>query len=44
MRGFLSIPACDVYVRLETTGAAMKIARDYRILSAISRAIFTRLA
>ena len=26
-RGVLSIPACDVYVRLETTGAAIKIAR-----------------
>ena len=26
-RGVLSIPTCDVYVRLETTGAAMKIAR-----------------
>ena len=26
-RGVLSIPACGVYVRLETTGAAMKIAR-----------------
>ena len=26
-RGVLSIPACDVYVRLETSGAAMKIAR-----------------
>ena len=25
-RGILSIPACDVYVRLETTGAAIKIA------------------
>ena len=25
--GVLSIPACDVYVRLETTGAAIKIAR-----------------
>ena len=26
-RGVLSILACDVYVRLETTGAAIKIAR-----------------
>ena len=26
-RGVLSIPACDVYVRLETTGAAIKISR-----------------
>ena len=26
-RGVLSIPVCDVYVRLETTGAAIKIAR-----------------
>ena len=26
-RGALSIPACDVYVRLEATGAAVKIAR-----------------
>ena len=26
-RGVLSIPPCDVYVRLETTGAVMKIAR-----------------
>ena len=26
-RGVLSIPACDVYVRLETTDAAIKIAR-----------------
>ena len=26
-RGVLNIPTCDVYVRLETTGAAMKIAR-----------------
>ena len=26
-RGVLSIPACDVYARLETTGAAMKFAR-----------------
>ena len=26
-RGVLSISACDVYVRLETTGAAIKIAR-----------------
>ena len=26
-RGVLSIPTCDVYVGLETTGAAMKIAR-----------------
>ena len=26
-RGVLSIPTCDVYVRLETTSAAMKIAR-----------------
>ena len=26
-RRVLSIPACDVYVRLETTGAAVKIAR-----------------
>ena len=26
-RDVLSIPACDVYVRLETTGAAIKIAR-----------------
>ena len=26
-RGVLSIPTCNVYVRLETTGAAMKIAR-----------------
>ena len=26
-RGVLSIPACDVYVRLDTTGAAIKIAR-----------------
>ena len=26
-RGVLSIPACDVYVKLETTGAPMKIAR-----------------
>ena len=25
--GVLSIPACDVNVRLETTGAAIKIAR-----------------
>ena len=25
-RGVLSIPTCDVYVRLETTGAAIKIA------------------
>ena len=25
--GVLSIPACNVYVRLETTGAAIKIAR-----------------
>ena len=25
-RGVLSIPACDVYVRLETTSAAIKIA------------------
>ena len=24
-RGVLSIPACDVYVRLETTGATIKI-------------------
>ena len=23
-----SIPACDVYARLETTGAAIKIARE----------------
>ena len=27
-RGVLSIPACDVYVRLETTGAAIKISRE----------------
>ena len=26
-RGVLSIPACDVYVRLETIGAAIKIVR-----------------
>ena len=26
-RGVLSISACDVYVRLETTGAVIKIAR-----------------
>ena len=26
-RGVLNIPACDVYVRLETTGGAIKIAR-----------------
>ena len=26
-RGVLSIPACDVYVRLKTTGAAIKNAR-----------------
>ena len=26
-RGVLGIPACDVYVRLETTGAAIKIVR-----------------
>ena len=26
-RGVLSIPVCGVYVRLETTSAAMKIAR-----------------
>ena len=31
MRGVLSIPACDVYVRLEKTGAAIKIARGTTI-------------
>ena len=28
MRVILSTPACDVYVRLKTNGAAMKIARE----------------
>ena len=27
-RGFLSTPACDVYLRLKTSGAAIKIARE----------------
>ena len=36
MRGVLSIPAWDVYDRLETTGAAIKIAEGLLIINKIN--------
>ena len=35
-RGVLSIPACDVYVRLQTTGAAIKIARGVVVVVVVN--------